>query len=125
MIDYTNSSYIQTIYLTFTHNKELMGYVLGFVVMALTTLIKPNRSNFLITFGFLILGFGFEYDKHIINGLREQTINSLLVGNGASAVNLNQINIFLTHLLPIIFWLTGWGVMLIGLIAGGVKSKKS
>ncbi|MDA1338008.1 MAG: hypothetical protein O2871_01460 [bacterium] len=117
------STYIQTIYITFTHNKELMGYVLGFMIMTLVSLIKPTRSHLLVTFGFLILVFGFEYDKHIINGLREQTINALQVGQGISATRINFVNIFLTHLLPIIFWLTGWGVLLIGLIFGGVKKK--
>ena len=123
MIQYSDSAYIQTIYLTFIHNKELVGYVFGFIVMIFVTLIKPSRSNFLITFGFLILGFGFEYDKHIINALREQTINALQVGQGISATYINFINIFLTHLLPILFWLTGWGVLLLGLIVGGVKRK--
>ncbi len=115
------STYIQTLYLTFTHNKELMGYVLGFVIMTIVSLIKPTRSHLLVTFGFLILGFGFEYDKHIINGLRDQTINALQVGQGVSATRLNYVNIFLTHLLPIIFWLTGWGILLIGLIFTGKK----
>lgn len=115
------STYIQTLYLTFIHNKELMGYVLGFVIMTFVSLIKPTRSHLLVTFGFLILGFGFEYDKHIINGLRDQTINALQVGQGVSATRLNYVNIFLTHLLPIIFWLTGWGILLMGLIFNGKK----
>jgi len=123
MTEYINSAYIQTLYLTFVHNKELMGYVFGFVVMTIVTLIKPSRSNILITIGFLILGFGFEYDKHIINGLREQTINALQVGPGISTTRLNLVNIFLTHLLPIILWIAGWGVLLIGLIVGGLKSR--
>jgi len=124
MIEYANSTYIQTLYLTFVHNKELMGYVFGFVVMTIVTLIKPSRSNILITLGFLILGFGFEYDKHIINGLREQTLEALSVGTAIPTIQINLVNIFLTHLLPIILWLTGWGVLLIGLIAGGIKKKK-
>lgn len=121
MIENLESTYIQTVYLTFTHNKELMGYVLGFIIMTLVSFIKPTRSHLLVTFGFLILGFGFEYDKHIINGLREQTINALQVGEGVSTTHLNYVNIFLTHLLPIIFWLTGWGVLLCGLIISGKK----
>jgi len=123
MIENLESAYIQTIYITFAHNKELMGYVLGFMIMTLVSLVKPTRSHLLVTFGFLLLGFGFEYDKHIINDLRQQTINALAVGNGVSATQINMVNIFLTHILPIIIWFTGWGVLLIGLIVGGVKKK--
>ena len=124
MLENLESTYIQTIYITFAHNKELMGYVFGFVIMTFVSLVKPTRSHLLATFGFLILGFGFEYDKHIINALREQTINALQVGQGISATYLNLVNVFLTHLLPILFWLAGWGVLLIGLIVSGGKKKK-
>ena len=67
-----------TVYFTVTHNLPVFFYGGGILVFALLAIIKPRRSFILLLLGCILLLFAFEYEKHILDGLKEQTINALI-----------------------------------------------
>ena len=65
--------------------------------------------------GFALLTFSFEYDKHIVDGLREQTLNSLITVNQHYTLQ-KYINIVLGVLGPIVLYVVGWFFVFVALI---------
>lgn len=111
---------IDTIFLTFVHNQDAIGYFIGIIVSVLILFYKPSRTNLLLLIGFIFLLFGFEYNKHIIAPLEDQTISSI-GAEGGSAVFLKRI---FQKLLPVCFFAIGWGGVLGGIILQTIKLKK-
>src|SRR4030042_1027708 len=72
---------IVTLYLLFSHNFEAFAYLTGLIISITLSIYRPSRFTTFCFLGFAILLFSFEYDKHIIVGLREQTIQSLITIN--------------------------------------------
>lgn len=103
-----------TIYFTVTHNFPVFIYGAGIVIFAVLAIIKPRRSFILLLLGFIILLFAFEYQKHILDGLKEQTINALITIQEHNTVR-RMINIILVKALPVLMPLSGWI-----LVGGGV-----
>lgn len=101
------------LYLLFTHNGLLIAYFSGLVVSGIISFYRPSRLAFLFTASFIALTFSFEYDKHIINPLREQTL-ATLVPNPLTHRKISKIiNLILSELLPIFFFILGWALLLI------------
>lgn len=116
-------SMINTIYLTFTHNYIAIAYFTGIIISLGIAIYRPSRFTILFFLGFALLLFGYEYDKHIINAFREQTLNSL-----ATEVTHRRlqklINLIISDVLPIFFYVTGWLFIYIAIIYGGLKLNK-
>ena len=87
--------------------------------MTLWALYIPNRAKILLLWGFLILLFAFEYNKHILEPLRQQTLNSLVTERKSARIE-HYINKVTTRILPRGLPLLGW----ILLIAGGTIQLK-
>jgi len=102
-----------TLFFTITHNLPVFIYGAGIIVFALLAMIKPKRSFVLFLLGFIVLLFAFEYQKHILDGLKEQTINALITIQEHNKVR-RVINIVLVKALPILMPLAGWGLLLCG-----------
>ena len=116
---------ITTLYLLFSHNYIVFAYFTGVLISAALSVLKPSRFTVLMMLGFIILVFSYEYDKHIIAGFREQTINSLITATPHYKVQ-KIVDLAITELLPILFYLLGWGFIFMGIIYGALKlSKKS
>lgn len=65
--------------------------------------------------GFLMLAIHFEYQKHIVQDLADQTISTLFLEEGHYRGQwLTRVTLY--HLLPLIMWCLGWGSVLLGLI---------
>lgn len=96
-----------TVYFTVTHNLPVFFYGAGILVSTILALLKPKRSYILLLLGFIILLFAFEYQKHILDGLKEQTINALITIQEHNTVR-RVINIVLVKALPILMPLVGW-----------------
>jgi hypothetical protein len=111
---------IDTVFLTFAHNQDAIGYFFGIIVSVLLLFYKPSRTNLILLIGFIFLLFGFEYNKHIIAPLEDQTISSI-GADGGSAVFLKRI---FQKLLPVTFFIIGWGGVLGGMILQTIKLKK-
>ena|SRR3989344_4656178 len=109
-----------TLYLLFTHNYIAIAYFAGMILGIALSVWKPSRFAVFILLGFSILLFSYEYDKHIIAGLREQTIKSLITQSPHYRLQ-RIVNLFLSDLLPIIFYITGWGMLFASIVYAGLK----
>ena len=103
----TQQNILYTIYFIMLHNFEAILYTIGIVSAALWAFYKPSRSILLIMWGFIILLFAFEYKKHILDGLREQTVNSLITERQSWRIE-RYIDIVLVKLAPRALPLMGW-----------------
>lgn len=103
-----------TLYFIVLHNFWAIIYVIGMVTSISLALYRPTRAYILFFLGFTVLFFNFEYNKHIAEGLREQTLNSL-VTERASATIPRILNIALIRLPPLILPLIGWGLILLAI----------
>lgn len=115
---------VHALYTTFDHNQTVIAYVGAFIVSAGLAIYKPNRFSILMLLGFGLLGFGFEYDKHIIGPLTRQTLEAVVRNPDAHVRATKIINMFLGEVLPIIFYVCGWGLVFWGMVVG-VKNYKA
>jgi hypothetical protein len=113
---------VHTIYLTFAHNYILLAYLIGLAISVMMALKKPSRYATLLILGFAILAFSFEYDKHIIDGLREQTINSLITVQQHNKVQ-KLTTTLITDVAPLVFYIGGWVVLFIAIFLGNKNQK--
>lgn len=112
-----------TIYLLFIHNYIVFAYFLGFLISILISVLRPSRFIVFILLGFAVLTFSYEYDKHIIAGFREQTIKSFITQIPHYKLQ-KLIDIAISEILPVLFYLLGWGLVYLGIIIEGLKKKK-
>jgi len=102
-----------TVFFTVTHNLPVFIYGTGIAVFALLAILKPRRSFIFFLLGFIILLFSFEYEKHMLEGIKEQTINALITIQEHNTVR-RIINIVLVKALPLLLPLSGWSFILGG-----------
>lgn len=114
---------IITFYLLFSHNYEAFAYFVGIVIGIVLAFYRPSRFALLILLGFVILLFSFEYDKHIIVGLREQTLKSLITTTPHFKV-ARVVNLLLSDIMPILLYVAGWGMVFLAIISAALKMKK-
>jgi ABC-type dipeptide/oligopeptide/nickel transport system permease component len=114
---------ISTIYLLFAHNYIAFAYFTGVVIGIGLAFYRPSRFSTLVLLGFAILLFSFEYDKHIIEPLRQQTLNSLITGTPHYKVQ-RIINLLISDILPILFYICGWVLIFTALIRSALKEEK-
>ena len=114
---------LNTIYLLFTHNHIAIAYFSGMIISIILSLYRPSRFTTLLFLGFLILLFSFEYDKHIIDGLRQQTLTSLITVQPHFKLT-KIINLLISELLPILFYLIGWSLIFIAIVSASFKLGK-
>lgn len=103
-----------TMYLTIADNFVAIVYAAGILISALLAIRKPSRAFIFLLLGFILLLFGFEYEKHILFGLKEQTINALITIQEHNKVR-RLVNIILVKAAPILLPVTGWGFILVGI----------
>lgn len=106
---------ISTLYLLFTHNYIVFMYFTGLILSVILSIKHPSRYATFLMIGFALLTFSFEYDKHIVDGLREQTLNSLITVNQHYTLQ-KYINIILGVLGPIVLYVVGWVFVFVALI---------
>lgn len=74
----TQQNILYTIYFILLHNGLAVLFALGIVVSIAWAIYKPSRSAIFALVGFALLLLGFEYTKHIMEPLMEQTKTSLI-----------------------------------------------
>src|SRR3989338_1737847 len=104
-----------TVFFIFLHNFSAIFYFTGIVISSILLLIKPTRWKTLLLFGFIILLFAFEYKKHIVEPLKQQTLNSLITVRQHYKTE-RVVNIFLTKALPLLLPLSGWSLVVMGFL---------
>lgn len=111
---------VVTAYLLFSHNSLVIAYFSGLILSILLSLWKPSRFTILLTIAFAILLFSYEYDKHIIAALREQTVNSLITITPHNRLR-KMIDLFLSDLVPILLYILGWGAMYLAIVLATIR----
>lgn len=109
----TRQNLIYTIYFIILHNWEAILYSLGIVLMTLWALYRPSRGKIIIMWGFIALLFAFEYNKHILEPLREQTRNSLITERQSHRIGY-VVDKVTTRLIPRGLPLAGWLAVIVG-----------
>jgi len=105
---------LYTVYFTITHNVPVFVYGTGILVSIVLAIIRPSRSYIFFLLGFIFLLFAYEYQKHILDGLKEQTINALITIQEHNKVR-RLVNIILVRAAPILLPLGGWGLVIMGI----------
>ena len=117
-------SLFSTIYSTFDHNNLVIAFFLATIVSACLVFKRPNRFHLLLLFGFATLAFNFEYEKHIIAPLRDQTLSALAPDPNLHVRTQKYVEIFLSILVPIGLYIFGWGLIFWAMVIGGKVGKK-
>ena len=100
---------LDLVYFTWLHNAEVLAYFVGILLSLYFLLKNPNRKHVFLLLGFVFLLVEFEYVKHIVQPLLDQTLQTVLQ-TGASATRFQKITKFLLQkLAPIGMYLFGWG----------------
>lgn len=118
-------SLIATVYSTFDHNKIVLAYFAAALLSAFLVFKKPSRFHVLLLFGFASLAFTYEYEKHIIAPLREQTLQAVAPDSTAHLRTQKYLDIFLSVLVPMGLYILGWGLLFWAMILGGKNSQKN
>ena len=114
---------IVTLYLLFSHNYIAIAYFSGMILGIVLSVWKPSRFAVFIFLGFGLLLFAYEYDKHIIAGLREQTLKSLITITPHYRLQ-RFVNLALSDLMPVVLYVIGWGLIFASLVYAGKKMGK-
>jgi len=111
-------------YFTWLHNSEAISYFIGCLIALFLQFKKPNRKNLLLFLGFLALLIQFEYVKHMIEPLMDQTLQAVLE-QGAAATRFQKILDFtLQKFVPFFLYFIGWGSLFISLFLSSKTSGK-
>ncbi len=119
----TQQNILYTVYFIVLHNFEAILYSFGIIIMTFWMLYKPSRAKFLIFWGFVILLFAFEYKKHIVEGLTEQTMNSLITERRSYRIE-RYVEVTLSKLVPLALPLLGWFLIVSGIATRFLKLEK-
>lgn len=116
----------QLIYFTYLHNQLVIGLALACLASLFLLIKKPQRRYVWFFIGFLILILHFEYQKHIVKDLADQTIATLFLEEGNYRWRwLTKVGLY--HLTPLLLWLGGWASVVAGIFnwRGEKKIKQS
>jgi len=108
----TQQNVLYTILFLIEHNALALIYTTAIIFVTGHLLWKPTRGKVLILWGCILLLFAFEYSKHILEPLKEQTIQSLITQRKSVRIEF-YITKFLTKIVP--FALPIFGCILIGI----------
>lgn len=109
----TKQNLFYTIYFLLLHNAEAIFYLSAVILFTLLALYKPTRGKVITMWGFLILLFAFEYNKHILEPLTLQFINSLITERPSFKIEYT-INLILVKLVPTGLPIIGWCLVVLG-----------
>ena len=110
------SNLISGLYLLFAHNGLVFIYVLGGLISLVLIFFRPRRLTVLYFLSFLTLAFGFEYDKHIIVPLREQTVMTVVTNPETHLFTQRLINLFISEFIPVLLFILGWGLLFLAIL---------
>jgi hypothetical protein len=105
----------QLFYFTFLHNADAIAYLIGILFVFTLLIKKPHRSLVLFLLSFILLEMRFQYMKHIVDPLYDQTVGAMLQG-GTFFRTRRILDLFINDLIPMILYLGGWGSMLLGIL---------
>jgi hypothetical protein len=95
------------------HNFFALFFLGGVILSVALGLWKPSRGAILLMVGFALLLFAFEYQKHIVDGLLEQTRGSLITERQSYRLEWLLDKTF-GKILPPLFYFLGTVVTAVG-----------
>lgn len=113
----------QFLYFTFMHNADAIAYLVGIMFVFGLLMWKPRRILVLFLLGFIILEIRFQYLKHIVDPLYDQTVGAMLQG-GTFLRSRRILDLLMNDLLPMGMYVTGWGSLFAGIFFAVYKPKK-
>ena len=115
-------NFAELLYTTFLHNDFAIACAVGIVLALFLLLKKPSRRGVLLLVGFGVLLLRFQYLKHIVEPLLDQTTGVLLREEAAGGSR--KLFVLLNILVPFGMYLAGWGSLFLALIAPELRFKK-
>jgi hypothetical protein len=104
----------QLLYFTFLHNADAIAYMIGIIFIFVLLLKKPSRVLVLFLLGFIVLEIRFQYLKHIVDPLYDQTVGAMLQ-EGTFFRTRRLIDLLLNDLVPLGLFFVGWGCVFAGI----------
>lgn len=104
----------QFLYFTFLHNADAIAYFVGILFVFSLLLAKPRRILVLFLMGFILLELRFQYLKHIVDPLYDQTVGAMLQG-GTFFRTRRFLDLFINDLIPLLLYFGGWGSLCAGI----------
>lgn len=102
------------IYWTFLHNSEAIALFISMLVSLGLLLWKPRRTYVLWLIGFTLLLVRFEYLKHVVDPLYNQTLEVVIRTEGHYRAR-KLMDLFFYDVLPLGLYLSGWGAVWLGM----------
>ena len=113
-----------TLYLIVVHNYQAAFFLIGFLVAIFLSIKKPSRSYTFMLLGFICLLFQFEYTKHIVDGLKEQTTNSLITSTPHYTAK-RWLNALIEDIIPMLLFISGYFLLALSYISRRPNSPSS
>lgn len=111
----------QTLFSTVNHNLSVIIYVGAAGLMIVLLIVRPNRKLILFLLGFILLAFNFQYVKHIVDPLAEQTRVAIESTGYQSAKSRRLMNIVFEDLIPLVTFIGGWTCLVMGMIIDHIR----
>lgn len=104
----------QFLYFTFLHNADAVAYLVGIIFVFGLLMWKPRRILVLFLLGFILLELRFQYLKHIVDPLYDQTVGAMLQ-EGTFFRTRRLLDLLMNDLIPLALYFGGWGSLLTGM----------
>src|SRR3989344_3646401 len=114
----------QLLYFTFMHNADAIAYLIGIGFVFALLMWKPRRILVLFLIGFILLELRFQYLKHIVDPLYDQTVGAMLQG-GTFFRTRRLLDLFMNDLIPLGLYFGGWGSLMLGIFFAVKPSSSS
>lgn len=102
------------VYWTFLHNSEAIALFLSMAVALGLLLWRPRREFVLWLIGFTLLLARFEYLKHVVDPLFNQTLEVVIRTEGHYRAR-KLMDIFFYDVIPLLLYVGGWLSIWIGM----------
>jgi hypothetical protein len=106
---------VETIYQLISHNYEVLAYFSVLCLAILYAVKQPTRANVIMVIGLALLVFNFEFEKHISEGLRAQTEQSLTQGASLPKVR-SFTKLLFEFIIPVGSYFAGWALLVISFV---------
>jgi len=114
MNSHVKQGLFQLVYATFLHNSEAIALSIGIVISLTLLFKKPARLYLYFFLSFSLLLARFEYLKHLVDPLQEQTVTTVITEEGHFRAK-RLFDLFFNDLVPMILYLLGWGFLFFGI----------
>ncbi|MEO8582078.1 MAG: hypothetical protein ABI425_05920 [Patescibacteria group bacterium] len=109
------AGFFQLFYFTFLHNADAIAYLVGILFIFALLIKKPSRVLILFLLGFILLELRFQYLKHIVDPLYDQTVGAM-IQTSSFLKTRKFFDILLNDLVPMGLYVGGWGSMMAGML---------